>query len=932
MISALITRQLRLLTLPAFCVLVAACTSAPVENASNDTTTSVDNTGTSNSASVTADSVGRNKAIVSYRNYLEKFPDSPRYDSVSRRLADLLVEQAADVELAAATQPGGSTRLAAQARQLYTEAANYYEYLLTKDPQGPERTALLYPLARAYEQSGQTQRSLATIDLLLEQEVTADQRLYADTRFRQGELYFSQGKYTEAGSSYLAVVDAGPSMPAYEASLYKLGWSLFKQERYQEALPVLCAFLDRKLPDDSTADGANSALGTADREQVIDVLRVISRSFAQLGGADAITHYFSNNVRSNYEQRIYLALADWYVEQEQVTEATHTWLTLAQRQPLDATAPQLTIRAIDLYRDAGFQRRERELQAQFVIRYGRDSDFWEVHSWQDFPAVQESLQLSLQQLAHSAHAEADRTGDPAQVDAAANWYQQYLATTTDETTAAKMNMQLAALLYEHQHYSQAAQEYDKAAWHYGPHAQSADAALGMQRAVGKLRAQAAAVDQPALAQREISGIQRFIVHYPQNPVAPALLAQGGTMLLEQQHYTHAIELGVNVTEQPSASPELRQVGWSLRAQGMYAIQDYQGAEAAYSAALHLAGETDERRPALQAGLASAIYKQAAQASTDGDHATAAQQYQQAAELTPDASIRSRAIYDRATALLTLQTWPEAIALLEQFRHDYPDDPLQQEVSGKLAYAYERSAAYQQAADEYYRLGQDTRQDHELRRQALLQATALYDKEGDIGQVRKVAQDYLEQFPQPAASAVSVMRQLADLEFAAGNIHSGQNWLRSIIELDNRAEGAATRKPAAEATLELASYRRAAFDSIQLVDPVQDNLAQKIAAMKQALQGFEAAIAYGVTPVSFAANYYIATMYDGLSRALLASQRPATLSGEERAEYEALLIQQAAPFKQQAIDIYARIAQQKGNAENVWIEKSERQLNALQRAH
>jgi gamma-glutamyl phosphate reductase len=85
----------------------------------------------------------------------------------------------------------------------------------------------------------------------------------------------------------------------------------------------------------------------------------------------------------------------------------------------------------------------------------------------------------------------------------------------------------------------------------------------------------------------------------------------------------------------------------------------------------------------------------------------------------------------------------------------------------------------------------------------------------------------------------------------------------------------------------------------------------------------------MTPVTTAATYRIASMYDELSRALLASERPASLGGEELATYDRLLEQQAAAFEKKAIDIYAanidRIKEGQGDA---WTMRSLKRLNEL----
>ena len=98
-------------------------------------------------------------------------------------------------------------------------------------------------------------------------------------------------------------------------------------------------------------------LSPADREQAADVFRVISMSFAQLDGVDSVDAFFRRNGSRSYADHVYLDLAEFYVEQDQVSEAARTWQALAQRDPLGPEAPRLTARAISLYRQAGFQQR-----------------------------------------------------------------------------------------------------------------------------------------------------------------------------------------------------------------------------------------------------------------------------------------------------------------------------------------------------------------------------------------------------------------------------------------------------------------------------------------------------------------------------------------------------------------------------------------------
>ena len=929
MTRAAIAKACRRLVLPVSCLLIAACAVQPQPGAPDGTQRA---TSQDQAAAELSARRGREKAIVSYRDYLARYPDGHEHDSITRRLADLLVEQAADQQLTALTAGNDSAQLLSAARRSYGEAISHYEYLLKKYPGGPDTTDLLYQLSRAYEESGQSQQALTSIDQLLAQEPASNLRLYADTRFRRGELLFGEGAYAEAGQSYQAVVDLGATVPAYEQALYKLGWSLFKQERYTDALPVLFAFLDLKIPPGTVFAAQLSWLSPADREQLADVFRVVSTSFAQLGGVDAADRFFRRHGSRSYMEHVYLDLAEFYVEQEQVSEAAGTWRALAQRAPLEAHAPRLTARAIGLYRQAGFQQRVVETETEFVRTYGMNGDFWTVHAPQDFPDVLQVLQSSLQELAHVTHEQASKTRDAGDVSAAEQWYRQYLATFGDERGAAEMNFQLGELLYENGRYRQAIDAYEQAAWSRGDYPRAAEAALGAQRASEKLLLEATVADRAAVAERATAAALRIVLAYPDHPAAPVLLAKTGAALLEQQQYDSALHGSEQVLAATLvAPPALRQAAWSIQAQARFGLGDYPAAAAAYREALQLASQDDPRRLALQEGLAAATFKQAEQVSMQGDRRAAVALYQQAAQLAPDTSIRSKAQYEAATSLLAQESWTEAIRILEQFRRDYPDDPLQAEVTRKLAYAHDRGGNSSQAAGEYLRLGQNRQQAEALQREALLRAADLYVETGDVRQAISTRELYLQSFPRPAPAAVDMMQQLADLEADNGNTRRRQHWLEEIIRLDRETGNAGTRVPAAEAALELAENRLMAFRQVQLVNPVQNSLTRKLQAMKQALQAFEAAIDYGVTPVATAATYQIASMYDELGQALLTSERPVSLTADELAEYDLLLAEQAAPFAQQAIAIHAMNAQRPGvGQQDPWVEKSVQRLAELQR--
>ena len=872
----------------------------------------------------------RAQAIAAYRDYLQRYPDSAERDRISRRLADLLVEQAAELALAEQRDDPAAESVNRRARLAYEEAIDLYQGLLVRHPTDPDNAEILYQLSRAYQATGNSRMALETVQELVARGPAGETGLYADNLFRRAELLFAEGDYVEAAGAYRSLVALGASTPAYEQSLYKLGWSLFRAEHYRDALGPWFAFLDLRIGADGPAQNGATAVPPATAEQVAEVLQLTGSCFARSGGVDAIEPYFSEHGRPDYAPQVYLGLADWYVEQGRVSAAATTWQSLASREPLAARAPMLLIRAIALYEEAGFEQPALAARRHFVETYAMEADYWQHHSPAGAPEVVRSLQSSLQLLAARASEQA-HDGDVAAVREAENWYREYLRWFPQAPAAAQMNFDLAQLLYRDGRYLQALQEYERIAWLQADQPLAQDAALGALRAVDAAREQAGAAEAPSLAEREIAVGTRFLDHYPEHQMAPGVLAGIGGDLLQQQAFDRAAALGMqSATAARVVSDEFRQVGWALHAQAMYRLEDYPAAAGAYRKALAFADNDDPRYAALQSGLAAATWEQGAAALTAGDSLEAARLYRQAAEVAPEEAMRARAIYDEGVALLAGESWVEAAATFERYRHGFPSAPLESEANLKLAYAYSRAGEALRAAEAYQRVAQDPALDVAVQREALLEAVELFEQAGAGGRAMTAREQYIERFPEPADVAISLMQQLALAASASGNSRQADRWREEIIRRDQSAGSPGTHGIAASAALGIAENRMSDFRRISLVQPMREHLDRKVAAMNQAVAALERSIGFGIPAVTAQATHHIASLYEELGRAILESERPLDLTTEELSEYDALLANQAHLFEQRAIAVYSANADRAGaGGGDPWVAKSVRRLDELQ---
>jgi tetratricopeptide (TPR) repeat protein len=122
------------------------------------------------------------------------------------------------------------------------EAIKLYDELLAKYPSYAYRDQVLYQKARAYDELGRTAESLKVMEQLVAENPRS--RYLDEVQFRRAEHFFAHKKYHDAESAYAAIVAIGAGSEYYELALYKLGWTLYKQEFYEEALHQYFALLD----------------------------------------------------------------------------------------------------------------------------------------------------------------------------------------------------------------------------------------------------------------------------------------------------------------------------------------------------------------------------------------------------------------------------------------------------------------------------------------------------------------------------------------------------------------------------------------------------------------------------------------------------------------------------------------------------------------
>jgi len=915
------------------------------------------------------------RAAQSYRRYLEETAESARTPEAMRRLADLQIEQAYGVigsgdvvemaapETASPAQPIAAAKQAAgpaeptESEQEFEQRATQREALLSAEtefdtglpgtdgvtvPTGPREAIriyqqilerypnyerndkVLYQMSRAYDEIGQPDEAMLVMDRLVAEFPYS--RYVDEVHFRRGEYFFVRKKYLDAEDAYGAIIKMGSTSAYYELALYKLGWTFYKQELYEEALHNYMAMLDYRL---SIGFDFDIDFDEEDEHRVADTFRVISLSFSNLGGPEVVDEYFSKNGRRVYADKIYGNLGEFYFGKLRYEDAASVYRSFVELNPFHKVSPFFGMRIVEIYAEAGFPQLVVEAKKAFATNYALDAEYWQHVDVDDSPEVVGFLKTNLTDLAGHYHAlyqnEALVEERPANFGEAQRWYRQFLASFPTDTETPGINYRLADLLMENEDFGEAALQYERTAYEYDRHEQSSAAGYAAVYAHRQDLETASGAHRLEVKQATVASSLRFADAFPDHNEAPVVLGAAADDLYELKDFTRAIESAQKLVDRyPAAEASLRRSAWVVIANSSMDLAEYPDAEAAYMNVLALTPADADTRPAIVDSLAAAIYKQGEQANLLEDYRTAANHFLRIKQVAPGSDIRASAEYDAAAALIKLADWTAAAGVLEEFRTDNPEHELHAEATKQLAFIYREDGQTERSAAEHERIAAEAT-DPELSRQALLTAAELYDEVDVVDDAIRVYRRYIDEYPLPLDIAMETRTRLAEIFKTQSDYARYYAQLNDIVAADRDAGAERTdrsRYLAAKAALVLAEQTFEQFAQLKLVQPFETSLAEKQRRMDVAMQAFEDLVAYESAEVTAAATYYIAEIYLEFSTALTESERPAGLSEEEKIDYEMVIEEEAYPFEEQAISVheenYELLAE---GIYNPWVQKS-----------
>lgn len=730
----------------------------------------------------------RMEAIARFEEFLKKYPNDPIYTPDAMfRLAELYYERSSDEYLQRsrgyeaeleAFESGARETEPPPPEPSFEKTIGLHRDLLNRFPDYRLADAARYLLGYCYGEQGQTEEALAAyVDLT---DNHPNSKFLAEVWTRIGEIYFD-GNDTEDLEKAIAAyekVRSFPDSPYYDKALYKIAWTYYRLDRYDEAVASFIGLVDY-------ADEQKRLTGTSGSELRAEALQYIAISLADdtWGGLDKAKAVLEPIEAKPYTGEIWKRYGEILYDQTRYAQAIQILRYTLNKYPNAPYNPEAQAKIVNAYeqmRDFDGATAARE---ELVKNYSSGSPWYEANKDNsEAKTTAESLtERSLYTAAIFRHQQAQAhkqggrlTQAKTQYLAAAEAYRGYLDRFPQSKNAYDFQFFLAECLYYSDDYLAAATQYDLVRdskldnKHLEPAALSS--VISYEKEVGDQVKARKLPDYPlkTAAEREgapiepkeivavrkqlIDSSDRFAVILPKSERAPAVRYRAAEIFYRHDQYDEARRRFEQVVvEYPSS--EVARYASNLIIESYLAVQDWESVEkwskrlieVAQAAKTGEGGGKEEFISNLKTFRVGAQFKKAEEFDAAGKYEEAADTYVALVDENPKHEFADKALFNAAVAYEKVKRFDTASRIYQRIYDQYASSDLAPRSLFRVGINAEKGFDFPQAITAYERLV-ERYPDSENRADALYNMAVVLENQQEYQKAAEAFKNYATSFP------------------------------------------------------------------------------------------------------------------------------------------------------------------------------------------
>lgn len=730
----------------------------------------------------------RLEAIARFEEFLRKYPNDPVYTPDAMfRLAELYYEKSSDEYLQRsrsyedeleAYETGARETEPPPPEPSYEKTIGLHRELLARFPGYRLADAARYLLGYCYGEQGQTDEALAAYLELTEKH--PDSKFLAEVWTRIGEVYFD-GNDTESLEKAVAAyqkVRNYPDSPYFDKALYKIAWTYYRLDRYDEAVAAFIELVDY-------ADEQKRLTGTSGSELRTEAIQYIAISLADdfWGGLEKAKEVLEPIEGKEYTGELWKRYGEILFDQTRYTQAISVLrYTLAKypNAPYNPEAQAKIVKAYEQLRDFDGATAARE---ELVENYSEGSPWYEANK-DDQEAITTAQNLTERSLYTAAifrhqqaqaHKQAGRLSQAKQQYlAAADAYRGYLQRFPQSKNSYDFQFFLAECLYYSGDFLAAAKQYDLVRDSKLDNKHIEAAALSSvisyekeiedQVKAGKLKElplETAAErgkkpiepkDIEPVRKELISSSDRFATLLPKSERAPAVRYRAAEIFYKHDQFDEARKRFEQVVAEYPAS-EVARYASNLIIESYLAVQDWDSVEKWSQRLIEVAknAKTEDGKGKedfidnLKTFRVGAQFKKAEEYDAAGKYEEAADTYVKLVDENPDHEFADKALFNAAVAYEKVKRFDTASRIYQRIYDQYAKSDLAPRALFRVGINAEKGFDFPQAIKAYDRLV-ERYPDSENRADALYNMAVVLENQQEYDKAATAFKRYATTFP------------------------------------------------------------------------------------------------------------------------------------------------------------------------------------------
>ena len=679
----------------------------------------------------------RESAIARFEAFLVRYPDDPQFTPDAMfRLAELYYEKANDDFRLATDQYREEARRAAlegrepppEPTRSYAPSIALYQRLITGFPDYKFIHGIYYLLAYCLGEMEQGQEAQAAYLALIERFPTSP--FVPEAWVRLGDWHFDEvaaNSLPQAAEAFSKLY-AYPDHPLYARAVYKLGWTYYRMDDFEQAVEAFTRLLDFYV---ARAGKTGEKPGGDVWPEAIQYT-AISFSDEKWGGVEKARAFFAARGGRPYEAEVFTRLGDILFDQTRFSAAVEAYKVVLERAPLSPDAPRIQGKIVLAWsRDRRFDREAVERQA-LVDAFSEGTAWWQQNKGDPVlvASVRDLTEKSLMRAASFHHAQAQQLKAAGKLDEAVGQYRlaarsygDYLARFPHSKQAYELAYNYADSLYNALAFEQAARTYaavrdDPADDKYRDES-AISAVISWEGEVVRLQRAGLLPDRKVLLstdRKEGERIERvplpdvyqnlvrdsdaFVARRGEAARAATLAFKAGEVFYRYNDFDEARCRFEEVVARWPAS-EVSQFAANLIIESYLAMKDWKAVEE-YSSRLQSAQVA--RNPALYASLQKfklgGRFKRAMQLMDEKQYEPAAALFVALVQEDPKHEFADKALYNAASCYEGARRFESALRMYERISVEYPRAALADEALFRVGFNAENTYDFEKAVDRY----------------------------------------------------------------------------------------------------------------------------------------------------------------------------------------------------------------------------------------